>query len=83
MVGGTTANDLAACELKVMKQKSNSKNNPNPKGKGFLIKGKGERVWAARWNVFPAIRICALREGLDSAVVIIDGMTKVFFLSLP
>jgi hypothetical protein len=73
MVGGTTANDLATCELKVMKQRS--KSNPNPKSKGFLIKGERDRVWAARWRTFPAIRIYPLRAGLDSAVVVIDGMT--------
>ena len=78
MVGGTTANDLATCELKVMKRKGNSKSNPNPKSKTFLIKGKGDGVWAARWRALPAGRILALREGLDSAVVVIDGMTNVF-----
>jgi hypothetical protein len=73
MVGGTTANDLATCELKVMKQRSNSKSNP--KSKGFPIKGMWESAWAARWRAFPAIGICPLRAGLDSAVVVIDGMT--------
>jgi len=88
MIGGTTASDLATCELKVMKQRSNSnskpKSNPNPKGKGFLIKGEGEGVWGARWRSSPAGCISALREGLDTAVVVIDGMTKfcvVFMLS--
>src|SRR5579863_4804508 len=79
MIGGTTASDLATCELKVMKQRSNSnskpKSNPNPKGKGFLIKGEGEGVWGARWRSSPAGCISALREGLDTAVVVIDGVT--------
>src|SRR5579863_1297080 len=77
MIGGTTASDLATCELKVMKQRSNSnskhKSNPNPKGKGFLIKGEGEGVWGARWRSSPAGSISALREGLDTAVVVIDA----------
>jgi hypothetical protein len=34
MVGGTTDNDLATCELEVMKQKGKS----NPKSKTFLIR---------------------------------------------
>src|SRR5579863_763090 len=78
MVGGTTASDLATCELEVMKQKSKSNNKPksNPKGKGFLIKGEGDGVWAARWKAFPAGCISALREGLDTAGVVIDRMTR-------
>jgi hypothetical protein len=40
MVGGTTDDDLATCELKVMKQQGNSKNNPNPKSKTFLLEGE-------------------------------------------
>jgi hypothetical protein len=76
MVGGTTANDLATCELKVMKQKGNSKNNPNPnrKGKTFLLREDGDGVRVVRWKAFPAIRIRPLREALDSAVVVIDGI---------
>jgi hypothetical protein len=77
MVGGTTASDLATCELEVMKQKSksNRKNNPNPKSKSFLRMGVRDRAWAARWNVLPTIRIGALREGIDIFAVVIDRMT--------
>lgn len=32
----------------------------------------------ARWNAFPAIRVSALREGIDNAVVVIDGMTALY-----
>src|SRR5215813_966027 len=62
---------------KGMKQ-SSSKNNPNPKGKSKTSWGSGERdgVCTARWNAFPAICICPLRETLDSAVVVIDRMTQ-------
>ena len=57
------------------KSKSNRKNNPNPKSKGFLRMGVRDRAWAARWNVLPTIRICALREGIDIFDVVIDRMT--------
>jgi len=59
-----------------MKLKSNSKNNPNPKSKTFLGRGERDGVSMARWSAFPAIYIRPLREGLDTAVVVIDRMTS-------
>jgi hypothetical protein len=77
MVGGTTASDCATCELKVMKQKDNSNPKPNCKSKTFLLKGKRDGVWTARWRALPAGCILALCVGLDTAVVVIDRMTRV------
>src|SRR5215469_12415902 len=65
---------------KVMKQsktKTTPTSTPTPTPRATPSWGSGERgaVWAARWNAFPAICIGPLREGLDSAVVVIDRMT--------
>jgi len=76
MVGGTTASDLATCELKVMKRsnKSKSNTNPNPKSNPFLIKGRGmELGWRAGQRFQRYAFVCL--AGIDSAVVVIDGMT--------
>ena len=79
MVGGTTANDLATCELKVMKQKSNSKSNPNPKSKTFLLKGgEGWSLGGALGSISGGTHLSASR-GLDIAVVVIDRMTDINF----
>jgi hypothetical protein len=59
----------------------NEKSNPNPKGKSKTLWGRGkrDRVGAARWSAFPGLCICPLREALDIAVVVIDGMTISIF----
>jgi hypothetical protein len=77
MVGGTTANDLATCELKVMKRRNKNKSNtnPNPKSNPFLIKGERDGVWVARWTLFPVLGSSVCIAGIDTAAVVIDGMT--------
>ena len=48
MVGGTTHDDLATCELEVMKQKGKSNPKTNPKSKTFLIREEeGESLGGA------------------------------------
>jgi hypothetical protein len=77
MVGGTTASDLATCELKVMKRRNKNKSNtnPNPKSNPFLIKGEREEVRVVRWTVFPVLYSSVCLAGIDTAAVVIDGMT--------
>ena len=80
MVGGTTAHDYkATCELKVMKQRATATATPTPKAKAFRGSGERVKVWAARSSILPAHCRSVPHYVLDSAIVVIDGMTIHFF----